>query len=131
MNESAIHQSLLAAGISGIGDLDESSHDPTVVVDASATSVKESYPSYAHTGKTSDDTGAAQSELPPMTDDEDSYKVVAPPIGATVPYLPDEAGSETVGGKKYFIYEGTYYRRFSSEGDTVYMVVEDPRKQSG
>lgn len=32
MNESAIHQSLLAAGIAGVGDLDESSKDPTIEV---------------------------------------------------------------------------------------------------
>lgn len=107
----------------------EPAPQPTVVVDASATSVKESYPSYAHTGQASGstDAGAAQAELPPMTEDEDSYKVVAPPIGATVPYLPDEADSETVNGKKYYVYEDTYYRPFSSEGDTVYMVVDDPR----
>lgn len=111
----------------------EPAPQPTVVVDASATSVKESYPSYAHTGQAAEgkNAGAAEPSLPPMAEDEDSYKVVAPPIGATVPYLPDEADSDTVSGKKYFVYEGTYYRPFSSEGDTVYMVVEDPRKQSG
>ena len=62
----------------------------------------------------------------PMTDDG-SYEVVAPPVGATVPYLPDEADEETVEGKKYFVYEGTYYRAFASDDETVYMVVEDPR----
>ena len=36
MNESAIHQSLLAAGIAGVGDLDESSKDPTIEVAAEA-----------------------------------------------------------------------------------------------
>ena len=103
---------------------------PTIVVDASGTSVKESYPSYANTEKPSGgtDEGAAAPEVPPMTDDDQSYKVVAPPTGATVPYLPDEADAETINGKKYFVYEGTYYRPFSSEGDTVYMVVEDPRQ---
>jgi hypothetical protein len=64
-----------------------------------------------------------------MLDDENNYEVVAPPIGATVPYLPQEADEETIDGKKYFIYEGTYYRPYSSEGDTVYMVVEDPKEQ--
>ena len=63
-----------------------------------------------------------------MTDDDQNYEVVAPPIGATVPYLPDEVSEETVNGKKYFVYEGTYYRPFASDGDTVYMVVEDPRQ---
>ena len=62
-------------------------------------------------------------------DDAENYEVVAPPAGATVPYLPDEADEETVQGKKYFVYDGTYYRAFASDGDTVYMVVEDPTKQ--
>ena len=65
----------------------------------------------------------------PMTDDEDqNYEVVSAPVGATVPYLPDEAKEEVVGGKKYFAYAGTYYRAFASDGDTLYQVVEDPRK---
>ncbi len=55
-----------------------------------------------------------------------AYEVVAPPVGATVPYLPDEADEEMVDGKKYFVYEGTYYRAFASDDETVYMVVEDP-----
>ena len=68
--------------------------------------------------------------LPAMAeDDEDeNFKVVAPPIGATVPYLPEEATQKTVKGKKYHLHEGTYYRPFASEGETIYMVVEDPHK---
>ena len=61
-----------------------------------------------------------------MTDDEHNYEVVEPPIGATVPYLPDEADEETIGGMTYMLYEGTYYRPFISEGETIYLVVEDP-----
>ena len=61
-----------------------------------------------------------------MTDDQ-NYKVVAPPVGATVPYVPEEASEETVGGKKYFVYDGAYYRPFASDGETIYMVVDDPR----
>ena len=72
-------------------------------------------------------TSATDSETPPMTDDDQSYEVVAPPVGATVPYLPEEAKEETVGGKKYFVHEATYYRAFASDGDTIFMVVEDPR----
>lgn len=107
----------------------EPAPQPTVIVDHSATSITETYPSYAHTGQASGEknAGAASAELPPMTEDQESYEVVAPPMGATVPYLPDEADRETVNGKKYYVYEGTYYRPFSSEGDTVYMVVDDPR----
>jgi hypothetical protein len=48
-------------------------------------------------------------------------------MGATVPYLPEEASEVTVAGKKYFVYDDTYYRPYASDGDTVYMVVEDPR----
>ncbi len=106
----------------------QSAPRPTVVVDDSATAVKETYPSYANTEQTPDGAEAAAPELPPMTDDDQSYEVVAPPVGATVPYLPDEADEETVKGKKYFVFEGTFYRPFSSDGDTVYMVVEDPRQ---
>ena len=63
-----------------------------------------------------------------MTDDDHNYQVVAPPVGATVPYLPDEADDRFINGKSYFLYEGTYYRPFVSDGDTVYVVVEDPLK---
>jgi hypothetical protein len=71
--------------------------------------------------------GAEEFPEVPMTEDEHNYEVVAPPVGATVPYLPDEADEETVGGKMYLVYDGTYYQPFQSEGETIYMVVEDPR----
>ncbi len=61
-----------------------------------------------------------------MTADDHNYEVVAPPTGATVPYVPDEADEKTIGGTTYMVYEGTYYRPFVSEGETIYMVVEDP-----
>ncbi|MHC4286715.1 MAG: DUF6515 family protein [Planctomycetota bacterium] len=67
-------------------------------------------------------------DTPEMTKDDSNYEVVAPPVGATVPYLPDEAKEETVGGKKYFLHDKTYYRPFSSDGETIYMVVEKPKK---
>ena len=78
------------------------------------------------TASNGDDELESLSDIP-MTDDG-SYEVVAPPVGATVPYLPDEADEETVEGKKYFVYEDTYYRAFASDDETVYMVVEDPRE---
>jgi hypothetical protein len=65
-------------------------------------------------------------ENPPMTEDDHNYEVVEPPVGATVPYLPDEADEQRVDGKTYFLYEGTYYRPFVSDGETIYQVVEDP-----
>jgi hypothetical protein len=52
--------------------------------------------------------------------------VVEPPVGVTVPYLPDEADEQRVDGKTYFLYEGTYYRPYVSDGETIYQVVEDP-----
>ena len=68
-------------------------------------------------------------ELPPVpVDDEQNYEVVAPPVGATVPYLPDDASESTVNGKKYFVHEGTYYQPFASDGDTIYLIVEDPKE---
>ena len=70
--------------------------------------------------------GIAPPEDPPMVESEENYEVVGPPVGAAVPYVPDEADEQTIDGKKYFIYEGTYYRPFASEDETVYMVVEDP-----
>ena len=66
-------------------------------------------------------------ELPPMpVNDEQNYEVIAPPVGATVPYLPDLAEEKTIGGKAYFAYEDTYYKPFASDGETIYMVVDDP-----
>jgi hypothetical protein len=34
-----------------------------------------------------------------------------------------------VDGRKYFVHEGSYYRPFSSDGDTVCMGVEDPSQR--
>ncbi len=69
---------------------------------------------------------ASSEKTPEMTDDEDNYEVIKAPIGATVPYLPDEAKEQTIKGRKYFRVEETYYQAFSSEGETIYMVVENP-----
>ena len=65
-------------------------------------------------------------ENPPMTEDDHNYEVVEPPVGATAPYLPEEAEEEKIEGKTYFLYEGAYYRPFVSDGDTIYQVVENP-----
>jgi len=71
-------------------------------------------------------TEASSEKSPDMTDDGNSYEVVEAPIGATVPYLPEEAKEQTIKGRKYFLHEGTYYQPFSSAGETIYMVVEKP-----
>lgn len=68
------------------------------------------------------------SDIPMIEDNEQNYEVVAPPPGATVPYLPEEADEETVNGKTYFVHADTYYKPFASDGDTIYMVVENPNK---
>ena len=72
---------------------------------------------------------AAEEEVPEpeMTEDEHNYKVIAPPTGATVPYLPEEADETSIGGKTYFVYDETYYQPFVSDGETIYMVIDDPR----
>ncbi len=72
--------------------------------------------------------GEDPSDVPMIEGDEQNYEVVASPAGVTVPYLPEEADEETVNGKKYFVYEGTYYQPFAGDGETIYMVVEDPRR---
>ena len=69
---------------------------------------------------------AEAEELPEMTEDDHTYEVVAPPVGATVTYLPDEATEQTVAGTAYLLYDGTYYRAFISDGETIYMVVDPP-----
>ena len=64
---------------------------------------------------------------PEMIESDHNYEVVTPPIGVTVPYLPDEADEVEVSNKSYFVYDGAYYQQFINDGDTIYMVVEDPR----
>jgi hypothetical protein len=76
-------------------------------------------------------TEQAQVSETPMVEDEESYEVVAPPHGVTVPYLPDEVVEQTVDGKKYYVYDDIYYRPFVSDGETIYMVVNDPTEHSG
>lgn len=65
-------------------------------------------------------------ETPEMSQDDSNYEVVEPPIGATVPYLPDDATKQVVGGKTYYVHNTTWYKPYSSDGDTIYMVVEKP-----
>ena len=87
------------------------------------TSVKVDVSNDVSGGKTKSET----MDAPEMTQDDSNYEVVVPPVGATVPYLPDDAKEETVGGKKYFVDKGTYYRPFVSDGETIYMIVVDPQ----
>jgi len=81
----------------------------------------------AGSGKSSEGVNLDELDLPEVVNDEDNnYEVVKPPVGVTVPYLPDDASEKTVGGKKYFVYEETYYRQYASDGETIYMVVDKP-----
>ncbi|MHC5114150.1 MAG: DUF6515 family protein, partial [Planctomycetota bacterium] len=63
---------------------------------------------------------------PEMIESDHNYEVIQAPIGATVPYLPEEAKEVDVAGKKYHVFDDTYYQTFVSDGDTIYMVVADP-----
>ena len=73
-------------------------------------------------------TGSSEdpSDIPMLENEGDNYEVVASPVGATVPYLPEGADEETVDGKRYYVSDGTYYRPFAGDGETIYMVVSDP-----
>jgi len=60
-------------------------------------------------------------------DDNAQYRVVAPPIGATVDYLPDGAKSVVVSGVTYYELNNTWYRRyFDSSGGVIYRVEQNP-----
>jgi hypothetical protein len=66
-------------------------------------------------------------EMSEAPEEGKNYKTVAPPVGATVPYLPDDAKEKTIDGKKYWQQADTYYQAFVSGGDTIYMVVKNPK----
>ena len=71
--------------------------------------------------------GAYYDVQPPKDDESDpTYDVVAPPIGATVPELPEGAEKETVSDQDYFVYADTWYKPFYSGTDVAYMVSENP-----
>ena len=44
------------------------------------------------------------------------------------PACPRTPLKKAVDGKTYYVYDGTHYRPFASEGETIYMVVDDPAK---
>ena len=67
-----------------------------------------------------------EAEEPAAEDADPTFKVVAPPIGATVTELPEDAVKETVGGQDFFVYADTWYQPFYSGSNAVYVVVEKP-----
>ncbi|MCX2575997.1 DUF6515 family protein [Pedobacter sandarakinus] len=51
------------------------------------------------------------------------YEVVVPPVGATVPSLPDDAQPVTINGIDYYEYKGVYYTQSNDvNGKVVYIV---------
>ena len=58
--------------------------------------------------------------------DADGYKVVAPPVGAVVGYLPDGQEVRYVAGTKYHVYASIWYRPVMRGTTLVYQVVVPP-----
>ena len=53
-----------------------------------------------------------------------NYKVVTPPEGIIVTYLPDDAKTEYVGGTRYHVYAGVYYAPVLRGDTIVYRVIQ-------
>ena len=71
--------------------------------------------------------GAYYKQQPAAKEGADpTYKVVAPPLGATVETLPKDAKEQVIAGIDYYVYAGTYYQVFQSGSKVVYMVVKKP-----
>ena len=73
-----------------------------------------------------EDETSEKSDPEMIESDDPNYEVVPPPVGATVPYLPETATKKVIDKKTYYIDDKTYYRKFASDGDVVYMVVDKP-----
>lgn len=54
------------------------------------------------------------------------YRVVRPPVGVTLTYLPDGYISFQYGGRPYYRYENTYYVQEVVNSQPTYIVVEPP-----
>ncbi len=54
------------------------------------------------------------------------YRVICPPVGATVTSLPDGAVDENIHGATYLGFGGAYYRPFYSDSSVIYEVVAKP-----
>ena len=57
---------------------------------------------------------------------EENFRIVAPPIGATVTMLPEDTKEKKVGEDTYFVYDKTWYKPFYSGDDVLYMVSTNP-----
>ncbi len=69
-------------------------------------------------------------EAPAEDKGDPTFKVIAPPIGATVTELPEDAEKTSAGGQDYFVYNDTWYQPFYSGSNAVYVVVETQPRTS-
>ncbi|MGY0034355.1 DUF6515 family protein [Pedobacter sp. NJ-S-72] len=54
---------------------------------------------------------------------DNQYKVVVPPVGASVPTLPSDAQQVVINGQTYYEYKGVYYSESQdADGKTIYIV---------
>lgn len=58
--------------------------------------------------------------------DSGGYKVVAPPAGAMVTWLPQGAVQNVINNTQYYVYNDVYYHPFYSGSYVVYEVVKNP-----
>jgi hypothetical protein len=70
--------------------------------------------------------GEKPEQLKENPDPGTNYQVTAPPMGASVAHLPDDAVQKKIGDITYYTYSGTWYQAFSSGTTVVYMVVDPP-----
>jgi hypothetical protein len=60
------------------------------------------------------------------------YRVIVPPVGATVSYLPKDAKTVVIDGVTYFVLDTIWYRRyFDVTGAVAYKVVKSPLGSGG
>ncbi len=71
-----------------------------------------------------------EAEAPADDTGDPTFKVIAPPIGATVTELPEDAEKKSAGGQEYFVYDDTWYQPFYSGTNAVYVVVETQPRTS-
>ena len=57
---------------------------------------------------------------------DENFRIVAPPLGATVTMLPEDAEEKKVGEDTYFVFDNTWYKPFYSGDDVLYMVSAAP-----
>jgi hypothetical protein len=55
-----------------------------------------------------------------------TYTVIQPPVGVVIYDLPDGTTTVEIGGVKYYLCNGVYYRQIFSNGQVGYQVVSDP-----